>query len=617
MTDWAPATEAEVAMRDALRADDQELYFRILARVELLLPISSEAIAGRVPMGWGTWTASGRTHVLAFTSSEAMHACLAEHAGSARKIPYYELAAAWPNVEWWLAVNPGLPIEGYLPSWFISQLARGDARLPGQPQLGTAVARAALPRRDESLGRARGSASLPRRTLTAAVETAPPGGQLPSRSESGVPSQGAASQGAPSQDAPSQGAWDQGAREHGARDHSALDLGAPPRDHGAPPAGGAPPIAPPTSGSEPVTPASGEPTTSAPPALPRRVPDQSGTIPPPPPGSSIVPPPPHPEPSLEPANEIESQLLSAVKAGRMDHFLSTLLLAKVLLPVAAGADPRTRPGEPGFVWRTEKLEDQGGDQPYVVVFTSSQRLSEQLGAGVPAIDIRFVQLIRSWPDQSWALSVNPGTPIAMALPSSQIARLASSVEEVGLGDDAGVAGESGASQIAARSTIDPPVPMQKVIAPSQVSWYLERSYDRVCGFVHREQEVAHLRTPEKLISGLGLRYEGSPFAADTTEVYVLRWPAHRPALYRIPYGGRTEAAMAAMEGWVIERPPFRGNGFAPAETDDVIAEFKVDSVRLPHGAQLWRLSASGQSQLVALLDADGPTWQMVEESPDA
>ena len=32
VTDWEPATEAETAMRDALRANDQELYFRILAR---------------------------------------------------------------------------------------------------------------------------------------------------------------------------------------------------------------------------------------------------------------------------------------------------------------------------------------------------------------------------------------------------------------------------------------------------------------------------------------------------------------------------------------------------------------------------------------------------------
>ncbi len=132
MTDWEPATEAETAMRDALRAADQELYFRLLARTELLLPVSPEALAGRAPMGWGTWNSGGRTHVLAFTSAESMRACLAEHAGSARRIAYHELAGAWPNHEWWLAVNPGLPIEGYLPPWFVTQLARGDVRMPGR-----------------------------------------------------------------------------------------------------------------------------------------------------------------------------------------------------------------------------------------------------------------------------------------------------------------------------------------------------------------------------------------------------------------------------------------------------------------------------------------------------
>ena len=80
---------------------------------------------------------------------------------------------------------------------------------------------------------------------------------------------------------------------------------------------------------------------------------------------------------------------------------------------------------------------------------------------------------------------------------------------------------------------------------------------------------------------------------------MLRWPAHRPSLYRIPYGGQNEPAMRAMEGWVIERPPFRGNGFAPGESSDVIAEFKVDSVRLPHGAQLWRIDADGTERMVA------------------
>ena len=41
MTEWEPATDAEVAMRNALRTDDQESYFRILAGVDLLIGLSS------------------------------------------------------------------------------------------------------------------------------------------------------------------------------------------------------------------------------------------------------------------------------------------------------------------------------------------------------------------------------------------------------------------------------------------------------------------------------------------------------------------------------------------------------------------------------------------------
>ncbi|MBW4704365.1 SseB family protein [Micromonospora sp. RL09-050-HVF-A] len=132
MTDWEPATEAETAMRDALRASDQERYFRILAGTDLFLPVSGQALAGATPMGWGTWTTGGRTHVLAFTSAAAMHACLGASAGPCRRSRYADLAVEWPNHEWWLAVNPGLPIEGYLPAWFVSQLSRGDVRLPGR-----------------------------------------------------------------------------------------------------------------------------------------------------------------------------------------------------------------------------------------------------------------------------------------------------------------------------------------------------------------------------------------------------------------------------------------------------------------------------------------------------
>src|SRR4051794_7924082 len=100
MTGWEPTTEAEVSLRDALRSADQEMYFRVLARTDLLLPVTADALAGRAPMGWGTWTADDRTHLLAFTSLGSMQACLAEHAGAARSMPFAELAKVWPNHEW-------------------------------------------------------------------------------------------------------------------------------------------------------------------------------------------------------------------------------------------------------------------------------------------------------------------------------------------------------------------------------------------------------------------------------------------------------------------------------------------------------------------------------------
>ena len=246
-------------------------------------------------------------------------------------------------------------------------------------------------------------------------------------------------------------------------------------------------------------------------------------------------------------------------------------------------------------------------QQYLVVFTSAERMSEFLGDEAVAITAKFIQLIHVWPDLKWAFAVNPGSPVAAMLPGIQIKALAAWADDVGLTDDE----DFGAYDDA---RVPPPAPnlpvvMQKPIAAAQVDYYLERGYDRASGFVHRATEVMHLHTPAALIASLGLTYSGSPFRRDAGEIYLLRWSAFRPDLYRIPYGGQHEAAMRAMQGWIIERAPFRGNGFAPAEDGQVIAEFKVDSIRLPHGAQMWRLTSDGRKTLIALLDADECLWR--------
>ncbi|WP_091458859.1 SseB family protein [Micromonospora inyonensis] len=820
MTDWEPATEAEAAMRDALRSNDQELYFRILARTDLLLPISAEALAGQAPMGWGTWTTNGRTHVLAFTSDAALRACLGSTGGSSRRCAYHDLAAGWPNHEWWLAVNPGLPIEGYLPAWFVSQLSRGDVRLPGR----TLGARARLEQM-EQLARSRATggeppAPEPPRASSApepprASPPAPPYGanrqpvatpprrDLPDQSDeatealrTGQPDPRGAAEPPSSNGAteptsswltnprrqlrPEQAPPDPGATPpsngHPAGRSSFFDPAPPGRgtgpapisplraqDRAVPPSRlGEPgrafprrrPYRPDQAGDEPTRafrfaesapaeqpapppdrfptqtpaaeqtqalprrqprpdPAVGEPTQ----ALPRRVPPQpaaeptqllprrvppggsemagqeptqpipqpSGPVHPadPPPaepvshaevgqptasstyadvgtaepagyagpeparspsplviegtvveshdlvdpvpadpdaGAGVVGPPPPVSPALDfrPANDVEEELLSAAGTGSTDTFLSTLLLARVLLPVAPDSAPGARPGESGFVWRTEQLDGE----PYVVVYTSPERLADHVDTPVETVLVKFVQLIRRWPDEQWSFAVNPGTPVGAKLPGEQIVALANWAAEVGLGDDvepepvtAPPAEEPASPARYATTPEDPnrPPMMQKAVAPSQLAYYLDRGYDRVSGFVHRAGEVAHLNTPAKLHAALGLAYPDSPFSPDAEEIYVLRWPAYRPSLYRIPYGGQNESAMRAMEGWVIERPPFRGNGFAPGESSDVVAEFKVDSARLPHGAQLWRIGADGSERVVATLDTDALLWRQAGE----
>ncbi|MEU8209013.1 SseB family protein [Micromonospora sp. NPDC049044] len=972
MTAWEPATEAEVAMHDALRANDQELYFRLLSRTDLLLPVSAPAQPGQAPPGWGTWTTGGRTHVLAFTSATALRVCLGEHSGTSRRVSFADLALGWPNQEWWLAVNPGLPVEGYLPAWFVSQLSRGDVRLPGRAM----GARARL-ERAETLARTRtgtpgrdaapAAGSPPTTGATFAGPTPVPPAHVPpapvapapvppplvppahvppasippahvpprraawgpaGRAAGAPPAPGpasrtpglvepshrpheedlpAAGQRYPS-DPPRPGASGTGALPRTGRpsrfsplapvdrpgvgpadaagpgvgwpaanrpgDADSLTVGngnggpqdgrrsffepstarerasdptpgvgrsgdraAPPTRFGrgsqpfprrrpadAPAEGDATrafpmtdpdatrPLRPPggdlgasrglrapATGEEitqPLpprrpTPLAEEPTrafrmTGEPPppraserpsapadqtqAIPRDRPSRFGPVEelpasvaepvsgPPAPRRGFTPiviegtviesrdlpdpvetnglfdaarplrpaeaaprpfdsapsgpdlftpsspsptpsgpasanpgpspsgppvggpmaggpaadvrsaagtggghtdvhdgvpasadhtdvdgssagadrvgsggsatadgggqPPPVDEPApveFEPANTVEEDLLGAAGAGSTDTFLSTLLLARVLLPAAPDSLPGSRPGDAGFVWRTAQLDGE----TYVVVYTSPERLADHVEDDVATVRVKFAQLIRRWPDEDWSFAVNPGTPVGAKLPGEQIVALANWAAEVGLGDDlevdpeeAPAVAEPTARPRYAPAAVDPtrPTVMQKAVAPSQLAYYLDRGYDRVSGFVHRAGELAHLTTPAQVYDALGLSYPGSPFARDADEIYVLRWPAHRPSLYRIPYGGQNEPAMRAMEGWVIERPPFRGNGFAPGESSDVVAEFKVDSARLPHGAQLWRIGADGTERVIAELDTDTVVWRRVGEA---
>jgi hypothetical protein len=162
-----------------------------------------------------------------------------------------------------------------------------------------------------------------------------------------------------------------------------------------------------------------------------------------------------------------------------------------------------------------------------------------------------------------------------------------------------------------------PMRMQKVLPLAHVSWYLDQGYDRVGGFVYPAEYTADLKTPIQLYETLGLLYAESPFSPDDDGVYVIRWSAYCEELYRTPFGGQSEEELRSWgdSGWVIERAPFQGAGFAPGSAG-TIREYKVDSARLPHGAEMSYLSRDGSELLVATYDPDRLEWVRPADTAD-
>jgi type III secretion system (T3SS) SseB-like protein len=325
--------------------------------------------------------------------------------------------------------------------------------------------------------------------------------------------------------------------------------------------------------------------------------------------------------------------------GDADMVLKVLTDTTVFLPVWSRTPPavQTRPGDPSFPWSAVPVRGR----PSVLAFTSFDWMKAAVGT-TGFVMPTFAELVAGWPDADWGVSVNPGTPIELVLSAEQIRVLAAS----GLGRTAeerppppvsamplGGApsgpgapfrtGEAPAEAVGApqgpapsptgdRPVDAPPGPwaiMQKVVPHPQVVWHLEQAYDRVAGFVHRVQDVVDLNTPKLLYESLGLLRDGSAFHPDDTEVHVIRWPAYRSGLYRIPFGGQTEDALRSWgdRGWVLELPPFGGDGFAPGSAGS-IREYKVDSMRLPHGSEMYAIGSDGSERFVARWDADRLVW---------
>jgi len=244
------------------------------------------------------------------------------------------------------------------------------------------------------------------------------------------------------------------------------------------------------------------------------------------------------------------------------------LVVPVPPPALAGA---------ALTWATVTVEGN----TWLPAFTSADAFAGT-GAAETTRPVAFRQLAAFWPDPRWALAIDPGLPSQLLLEAGTVARLAR--------DEPGF-------------DVERPV-LQKVLTLDQVTAYVGGEDLAISGFAHRLDDAPLPDEPAALLAALGLP------ADDGAGVYLLRWAAVGAELYRVPYGGTDEAGAAAMQGWVVEAPPFRGTGFV-AGPELVIREYKLDGVLPPHGSEIYHLPPEGPERRIAVFDADQRRWLMV------
>ncbi|OLE29398.1 MAG: hypothetical protein AUG44_04300 [Actinobacteria bacterium 13_1_20CM_3_71_11] len=126
--------------------------------------------------------------------------------------------------------------------------------------------------------------------------------------------------------------------------------------------------------------------------------------------------PPEPEAGFRPANDLERALEEAV--GKQDWNLLIAALTRAPVPAwtpgPAGSGGRVALGDPGFRWQ---LTDVSG-KPSIAVYTSLDRAGEAGAADL--VEGTLADIARTWPDRTYQLLLNPGSPIAVVLPAEAV-----------------------------------------------------------------------------------------------------------------------------------------------------------------------------------------------------
>lgn len=126
---WRPANAVEVTLYQALLRSDVGRYLATVASAPLYVPAVDGGSRRLV-----TWTRSGRTHLLAFTSPEGLGRVVGAEADTVLRLSYAALARDWPDASWWLALNPTTPIDATVPVTEVR--SPSEDLVPGAPDTG-------------------------------------------------------------------------------------------------------------------------------------------------------------------------------------------------------------------------------------------------------------------------------------------------------------------------------------------------------------------------------------------------------------------------------------------------------------------------------------------------
>ncbi|BCJ35006.1 hypothetical protein Athai_25090 [Actinocatenispora thailandica] len=348
-----------------------------------------------------------------------------------------------------------------------------------------------------------------------------------------------------------------------------------------------------------------------------------------------------------PGTDFERALAATVEARDLAGYLDVLIGGELLLPL-----------EDDVIRDNRWITFASGDTQAIASFTSGSAMT----AGTDGKFTLFrkqslADLVANWPNERWRLGVDVGLSIGAIFDLTQLraalgiaapppaaspsagappgAPASTTVPSIGTPPPAaatagpgpsgvpvstdpasgrsGASSSSGSAEGSASSSAaeggGAPSVMQKVVPPDQVGRYLDDGYDLVAGYVYELADVEPLRTVSDIVGGLGLDYAGSPFSRDDEYVWVIRWRPVVTSVFRVPWGGTDAAALGAWgdRGWVVEHPPFAGNGFA-VDPSTPIPEWKVDSTRITSGAELYRIDRTGRQDLVAVYSSSNARW---------